>query len=143
MGLSLWRSLLLTTGVGSLGFGGTSDSLHSTLHFLELLSSLLALGADDLVSNQVLLGVALLPGIEGVVDESETGGSASSELALQAEDGDVLVLGLEHRGELGLDGSLGDGSLVWVDELNLELSSLEKWVVDHLSGVKNEFLAHL
>ena len=87
--------------------------------------------------------IALLSGIKRVVDKSESGGSASSELALKSEDGDALVLGLEHGGELGLDGGLGNGSLIWVDQLNLKLSSLQERVVDHLSSVKNEFFRHL
>ena len=108
-----------------------------------MLSSLLALLVDELVSEEESLLIALLSGIKRVVDESESGGSASSKFTLKSEDGDALVLALEHGGELGLDGGLGYGSLIWVDQLNLKLSSLQERVVDHLSGVKNKFLGHL
>jgi hypothetical protein len=138
------RSLLLFTGgVGGLCFGGTSDLVHSSLHFLELLSSLLADDGEELVSSEIGLHVALLSGIERVVNESESGRSTTSELGLESEHGDGLFLVLEHNGKLGLDGSLGDGSLIGMNQLNLELSSLQERVVDHLSGIKDELLVGL
>lgn len=136
------RSLLLfTSGVGSLGLGGTSALVHSTLHFLELLSSLLALLDQKFVSLQKSLLIALLSGIKRVVNKGESGRSATSELGLHAEHRDALLLVLEHDGELLLDGGLGDGSLVGMNQLNLELSSLQERVVDHLSGIQNELVS--
>ena len=131
-------SLLLLTSGGSSSLGNTSDLVLSALDFLLLLSSDLWL-LDESVSSEVSLGVVLLLGIEGVVDESESGGSASSELGVASEDGDGLSLCLEHGGELLLHLNLGDVGHVWMDHLNHKLLSSEKWVLDHLSGVENEF----
>jgi hypothetical protein len=132
------RSSLLTGRVGSLGFGDTSDFLHSTLHFLEHLSSLLGLLGSEFISEEHALGVALLSGVNIIVDAGESGGSTTTELGVESEDGDSFWLNLEHSFKLGLNGNLGDGSLIWMDKLNNELLSLEEWVVDHLSSVEDE-----
>lgn len=57
-------------------------------------------------SSEHLLAVELLSGIEGIVDEGEAGGSATTELGLEAENRNVLLLGLKGLSELGLDVSL-------------------------------------
>ena len=132
--------LLLSTGSSSLGFGGTSDLLHSALDFLLLLSGDLAL-LDKLVSSQQRHLVELLPGIEAVVNESETGGPATSELGLEAEDGDLLSLGLEQRSKLVLDGGLLDVGLVGVDQLNHQLLSAQKWVLDQFLRIQDELFS--
>ena len=133
------RSSLLTGRVGSLGLSDTSDFLHSTLHFLQHLSScLLWWDLSEFISKEHALGVALLSGVNIIVDAGESGGSTTTELGVESEDGDSFWLNLEHSFKLGLNGNLGDGSLIWMDKLNNELLSLEEWVVDHLSGVKDE-----
>ena len=132
------ESLLLLLGVGSLGLGSSSDFLHSSLHFLELLSSLLALDGSELVSEKEGLGVVLLSSVGIIVDASESGGSATTELGVESENGDVLWLGVEHLGELLLDNNLGDGSLIRVDQLNNDLLSLQEWVLDESSGVADD-----
>ena len=65
-----------------------------------------------------LLAVILLPCVQGVIQEGEPCRPAATELSLEAEDGDVLLLGLEGLGELGLDVTLGDVRLLGVDQLN-------------------------
>ena len=140
-GISL---LLCFTGVHGSCFSGTSDLVHSTLHFLKLLSGLL-LGfiLEEFVSSEVALGVVGLSSINAVVDESISGGSATTELGLHAEDGDLLILGLEGTGELFLDSSLGYTSGIWVDNLEEHLLSGEEWVRDELLQVEYELGDHL
>lgn len=140
-GVPLAESSLLLLGVGSLGLSSSSDFLHSSLHFLELLSSLLALDGSELVSEEEGLGVVLLSSVGIIVDASKSGGSATTELGVESENGDVLWLGVEHLSELLLDGGLGDGSLIRVDQLNNDLLSLHERVLDESSGVAdNVFL---
>ena len=65
-----------------------------------------------------LLAVVLLPSVKGVIQEGEPGRPAATELSLETEDGDVLLLGLEGLTELGLDVALGDVRLLGVDQLD-------------------------
>ena len=137
-------SSLLFTGVGSLAFSGTSDFVHSTLHFLLLLSGLsLGFILEEFISSEVALGVVGLSSINAVVDESISGGSATTELGLHTEDSNLLILGLEGSGELLLDCGLGYTSAIWVDNLEEHLLSGEKWVIDELLQVEHELLDHL
>lgn len=63
------------------------------------------------------MSIELLSVFDGIVDESESGGSASSELGLKSVDDDVVEVGLVHLGELLSEvlllhvGSLGMGDL--------------------------------
>ena len=142
--MSQRRSLLLLTGVGSLCFSGTSDLLHSALHFLLLLSGLSSrLVLEEFVSSEEKLGVVGLSSINAVVDESVSGRSATTEFGLHAEDGDLLIFAFEGTGELLLDSSLGDTAAVWVDDLEEHLLSGKKRVVDELLQVEYETLDHL
>ncbi len=68
-------------------------------------------------SLEVHFAVVLLSGISAVVDECESGRSASTILNFNSEDGDVLVLGLQELGELGLDLSFRDVSNIGMDDL--------------------------
>ena len=75
-----------------------------------------------------LLAVVLLSRVKAVVEEGEAGGAAPTELSLKTEDGDVLLLGLEGLGELGLDVALGDVGLLGVDQLNdLQTHIMRLW----------------
>ena len=137
-------SSLLFTGVGSLAFSGTSDFVHSTLHFLLHLSGLSpGFILEEFVSSEVALGVVGLPSINAIVHESISGGSATTELGLHAEDSNLLVLGFEGARELLLDCGLGYTSAIGVDNLELHLLSAEEWVIDELLQVKYELLDHL
>ena len=68
-------------------------------------------------SLEVHFAVVLLSGISTVVDECESGRSATSILNFNTEDSDVLILGLQELGKLGLDLSFRDVSNVGVDHL--------------------------
>jgi hypothetical protein len=107
-----------------------------------LLSTLFFLLVGKLVSLKKHLLIKLLSLVNIGVDEAEAGGSATTKLALDSEDSDSILWGLVQAGELGLDVSLGDATLVWMDQLNVHLSSSEKWVVNNLSGVKYEVSWH-
>jgi hypothetical protein len=74
--------------------------------------------ARDTYSSEHLLAVKLLSSVKRIVDEGEARGSATSELGLQTENGNVLLLDLEGLGQLALDVTLGDVSLLGVDQLN-------------------------
>ena len=135
-------SLFLSTGISSLGLGGTKAFLYSAFDFLELLSCLCWSSNKSISFEEVLL-IVLLSLIETVINESESGRSTTTEFGVETKDTDLLGLAFELFSELVFDGSLGDVGGLWMDELNLDLLSSEKWVVDDLSGVKNELSGHL
>lgn len=57
-------------------------------------------------TSEHLLAVELLSSVKRIIDEGEAGGSAATELGLETENRNVLILGLEGLSELGLDVSL-------------------------------------
>ena len=103
-----------------------------------MLSSSLSSNGSEFVSEEHALGIVLLSGVGIIIDAGESGGSATTELGVESEDGDVLRLGVEHLAELLLDGSLRDGSLIRMDQLDDDLLSLQKWVLDESSGVADD-----
>ena len=68
--------------------------------------------------SEHLLGVKFLSSVKCIVDKSEASGSATAELGLEAENRNVLLLGLEGLSQLGLDLSLGDVLVLRVDQLH-------------------------
>ena len=135
--------LLLSSGHSSLGFLDTLYSLYSSFDFLLLLSSPGRFGVQSILINIKLkqrnryriisvrstqeensysskqsLHVIFLFVVKAVIDESEAGGSASSELGLKSVDGDAFFLGLELLCKLRLDGCLGHVGHIGVDHLN-------------------------
>jgi hypothetical protein len=77
-------------------------------------------------SSEHLLAVVFLSGINVVIDKSEAGSSATTELGLKTEDGNGLLLALEALGKLGLDVFLGHVGKLGVDELNNLIRELEE-----------------
>lgn len=69
--------------------------------------------------DQAVLGLELLQSLGGVVDEGEAGGLAATELGAQAEDLDLLLLGLVQAGELLAQLSLGDVGTVGVEDVTI------------------------
>lgn len=109
----LFLVLLSTT----LGLLGTSELLRSVLPLLSLLSgSLLDLGC---VANphEPVSGFKLLHGFDGVVDESESCGLATTILSSHTEDVDLVCIGLVHFGETLSKVILGDVGSVWVQDV--------------------------
>merc|ERR1711957_801920 len=84
------------------------------------------------------LGVVSLLGVEVIVDEGHSAGSATTELGVEADDGDGFFLGLEHSGKLGLNLSLGNVGELGVDHFDTDLLSSHEGVLEELANVKNE-----
>lgn len=59
----------------------------------------------------------LLQGLGGVVDEGEAGGLATTVLRTEAEDGDLVLVGLVQVGELAAELILGDVGTVGVKDV--------------------------
>ena len=103
-------------------------------------------------SSEHLLAVVLLSSVKRIIDKGEAGGSATTELSLETENRNVLLLGLEGLGQLGLDVGLRDVGLLGVDELNhlksqvrvairtYALFPLEKRVLHEFASVQNKLL---
>lgn len=98
---------------GTLGLGGESDT------------------------DQAVLGLELLQSLGGVVDEGEAGGLAATEVGAQAEDLDLLLLGLVQAAELLAELSLGDVGTAGVEDVtnslkeehrSVKFSWLELWL---------------
>ena len=133
-------ALLLATSGSSLGFGGTSDSLNSTLDFLGLLSGLLTLfNGPKGISSEEMLHVVLLSGVKAIIDESKTGRSSTTEFELESIDGNLLDINLVLLGNVLLDLSLGDVDLGSVDDFDAQLFSLKERVVDNSLSEKSDF----
>lgn len=69
-------------------------------------------------SEEVSLGVVLFPSVKIIIDGDEAGGSAATELGLEAENSDTVLSRLESLSNLLLDGRLLDASHLGVDEIN-------------------------
>ena len=78
-------------------------------------------------TSEHLLAVKLLSSVKRIIDESEAGRSAATELGLQAENGNVLLLGLKGLGELALNVGLGDVGQFGVDQFD-HLRSRIRWL---------------
>jgi len=63
------------------------------------------------------VGLELLHGLVGVVDESEAGGLATTVLGAETEDGDLVLVGLVELGELLAELILGDVGTVGVEDI--------------------------
>lgn len=70
--------------------------------------------------HQSVLGLELLHGLGGVIDESEAGGLAATELGSETEDGDLVLLGLVERTELLTELLLGDVGTVGVEDVTIK-----------------------
>ena len=89
-------------------------------------AGLLDLGGHA-VPHQPVVGLELLHGLGAVVDESKAGALAATEVCLEAEDGDILLLGLVELAELATELILGDVGTVGVEDVAvcpLDLGSL-------------------
>ena len=69
-------------------------------------------------TSEHLLAVELLSSVKRIVDESETSGSATTELGLETENRNVLILGLEGLSKLALDVSLRDVGQLGVNQFD-------------------------
>jgi len=79
-------------------------------------AGLLDLGGQA-VSDEPVAGLELLHRLGAVVDESEAGALAATEVCLEAEDGDIILLALVELSELGAQLVLGDVCAVGVENI--------------------------
>jgi hypothetical protein len=82
---------LFLASSSSLGLLGTSEFLGSVLALLALLAGDLLL-ATDTVSDESVLGLGLLGNVNGVVDQAETSGLATTENGLKTEGENALYI---------------------------------------------------
>lgn len=71
------------------------------------------------------MGLELLQGFWGIVDESETSCLSATELGLETENVDLVLVGLVHFGELGSEFILGDVGSVWVEDITIKRRGLD------------------
>lgn len=83
-----------------------------------LSAGLLDLGGEA-DADQAVVGLELLHGLGGVVDQGEAGGLAATELGAQAKDGDLVLAGLVHAGQLLPELLLGDVGAVGVQNVTV------------------------
>lgn len=90
----------------------TETEMRHTL----LARSLLDLGgkAD---TDKTVVGLELLHGLGGVIDEGEAGGLAATELGAETEDVDLVLGGLVEGGQLLAELVLGDVRTVGVEDI--------------------------
>lgn len=81
-----------------------------------LAGSLLDLaGGTD--TDETVVGLELLQGLGGVVDQSEAGALATTVLCAETEDGDLVLVGLVQIGQLLTELVLGDVGAVGVEDV--------------------------
>ena len=68
-------------------------------------------------ADKTVVGLELLHGLVGVVDEGEASGLAATELGAETEDGDLVLVGLVELGELLAELILGDVGTVGVEDI--------------------------
>ena len=95
------------------------DGVERTL----LPGGLLDLGGHA-VSDEPVAGLELLHGLGGVVDEGKAGALATTEVCLEAEDGDIVLLGLVELTELATELVLGDVGAVGVEDIPVGKKSI-------------------
>ena len=81
--------------------------------------SLLDLGGET-DTDESVVGLELLQGLLGVVDEGKAGRLATTELGAETEDGDLVLVGLVKLGELVTELILGHVGAVGVEDVTAE-----------------------
>ena len=76
-----------------------------------------SLGWETYTSKH-LLAVELLSSVKRIIDEGEASGSATTELGLETENRNVLILGLEGLSKLALDVGLRDVGQLGVNQFD-------------------------
>lgn len=70
-------------------------------------------------ADESVVGLELLQGLGGVVDEGEAGALSTTELGAETEDGDLVLVGLVELGELVAELILGDVGAVGVEDVTV------------------------
>lgn len=84
--------------------------------------------------HEPVLGLESLLGLLVIVNQTETSGSTTTELGLESKGGNPGLVGLVESAKLLVDLSLGDGSSGGVENVDNELTTVQKSVGDELSG---------
>lgn len=85
------------------------------MHTLLSAGLLDLLGSTD--TDETVVRLELLQGLLGVVDEGEASALATTVLRTEAEDGDLVLVGLVQVGELAAELILGDVGAVGVEDV--------------------------
>jgi len=97
--------------------------------------TLLSAGLLDLAglanADQSVVGLELLHGLGGVVDEGEASGLATTELCAETKDIDLLLVGLVHASELLAEVILGDVGTTGVEDVTV--NATKHWSVNRVS----------
>jgi len=102
------NSLLVLLLCGALDLCRTSEGLLSVLTLLALLSAGLLNFRGNTNSDQSVMGLEFLQCLRRIVDESETSGLSATELCLETEDIDLVLVRLVKFGNLSTELLLGD-----------------------------------
>jgi hypothetical protein len=130
--------LFLLLRLGTLDLRRAAQRLLLVLALLALLpAGALGLGGEA-DADQAVLGLELLEGLGGVVDEGEAGGLAATELGAQAEDLDLLLLGLVQGADLLAELLLGDVGTAGVEDVTAEMPISQR-VLWAMIGSGDEF----
>jgi len=119
--------------LGTLDLCCSPERLLSVLALLALLSAGLLDLAGQSNTNQSVVRLELLQGIGRIVDESETGCLATTELGLETEHVDLGNGRLVHLSELCAEVILGDVCAVGVKNVDNHLLSAQKRVTNELA----------
>lgn len=124
---------LLLGGGSDLGLLGAAHLLHAVALLLALLASLLLLQVES-VTLQAMFGLELLGKVECVVDESETGRLAATEVGAEAEDEAHVGSDLVHGGQLLADLLLVDRRQTGMENIADHLLAAQQTVRHELAG---------
>lgn len=109
--------LLLSDSLEDLGLLDTNDAVSLVLTLLALLTRSLGL-LEEADAGTAVTGLEGLEGLLVVVDQTETGGLATTKVGLEAEHLDeLLVRQFVHLGQLLAELLLGDGATTRVDDI--------------------------
>jgi len=118
----------------TLGLRCTSESLLSVLALLALLSAGLLDLCCHSYSDQAIMGLKLLQRLWRIVHERETSCLSTTILCLQAENVDLVLVGLVHFGELASEFLLGDVGTVGVEDIDDHLLAAQERVANELAS---------
>lgn len=126
--------LLSSSHLLSVSLLGTEDLLVSVLLLLSLLSGGLLHLLGQTVSNQSVSRLELLGVSSRLVNQTETGRLATTELGSETKHGDSILVGLVQLGQSLSQLVLGDVGSVRVQDVDDELLSGQQGVGNDLSG---------
>lgn len=76
-------------------------------------------------TDQSVMWLELLQCLRRIVDQGESSCLSTTELCLETENVDLVLVGLVHLGELSTELILGDVGSVWVENITVQTPQLE------------------